>query len=579
VLRKRKGLDFLSSAALRWFIIILAPIVLGLLSVTKNFYGLTDRSALDMAQVARNLARTGHYTTQSIRPLSLVYKATTDDHPDLYNEPLWPFVLSNVFRIWRAADKPVAATGMVLWLATVWLTLGLARRLFSWRVTALAAVLLACNVTVLPVSVSGTNAMLATLLVLLMLWALYRRETRQDEGARAAAQPLPLWRLGVAGALLGLGTLTMYPLAVLAIPVVIYAATDRRPIRLLRPAIVLAGMILVLLPWLIRNQVVAGSPFSTLHAFDVAGGTQTYPGQSVFRSMDPDTARNALPLAFMWRHLGEVLAKAKATVFGLPGVALGAVGPLVVVFFFFSMFQQPQDRGLVRLRRCFFGMFIAHVMILALTRSRASDLLIYAPLGTILAAAGMARLIGAIDLTSIRQGWQAHEWRLGAVALGRLLTLAVLVGVAIWPFGQWLRGRSYAPLVASFQGWYTWLKPTAGGAPLLMSDVPEAVAWYCDLPAVWLTRSSLDYDRLVVKVRPVGILHFLAPPLAQARAEGASWWWTAYSSPAPYKGLVQRGPGRPDRPDLGLDRECRRSLPSLTLPLPVTQSATRGPQT
>lgn len=569
MLRKRKGLDLLSSAALRWSIIVLAPIVLGLLSVTKNFPGLEESSALDMAQVARNLARTGHYTTQSIRPLSLMYQATIENHPDLYNEPLWPFVLSKVFRIWRAADKPVAATGMVLWLATVWLTLAFAKRLFSWRVTALATVLLACNVTVLPVSVSGTSAMLATLLVLVMLWTLYRPEARQGEGAKAPTQPLPLWRLGAAGALLGLSALTMYPLVALSIPVIVYAATDRRPIRLLRPAVVLAGMVLVLLPWLIRNQVVAGNPCASLHAFDVAWGTQSYPGQSVFRSLDPDTARQALPLAFLWRHLGEVMSKAKMTVSGLPGVALGAIGPLVAVLFFFSMFQPLQDRGFTRLRRCFYGMFVAHLFILALTRSRASDLLVYAPLGTILAAAGMARLIGAIDLASIRQGWQAHEWRLGAVALGRLAILVVLVGVATWPFGQWLRRPSNAPVLASFEGKLAWLKPTVGGTPLVMSDVPEAVAWYCDLPAVWLTRSSIDYDRLVAKVKPVGVLHFLRAPTAETETE--RWWGVAYSSPAPYKGLVQRGPG-------GLGGECRRSQPSLPLPPPPTPPANRGPQ-
>jgi 4-amino-4-deoxy-L-arabinose transferase-like glycosyltransferase len=570
-MRRGRRVDILSGGTLRWLIILLVPVVLGLLTIAKNFPGLGDPDALDMAQIARSLARTGHYTTQSIRPLSLLYKATIQNHPDLYQEPLQPVIMSIVFRLWNAADKPVAVLGALLWMGTFWLTLGFAKRLFSWRVAALAALLFATNSAVLGVAVSGTNVMLSTFLFSLLLWTLYR-PVQDPNGAGEAAPPgLPLWRLVVAGAIAGLCVLTMYSLVALVIPVLVYALYDQRRLHWWRGGVVLVGIVAVLLPWLVRNQVVTGSPLFTLRLYEVARGTASYPGEAIYRSMDPKDARDALPLAFGWQHLGEVRDKAKGTILGLQDAVPGAAGALVAAFFLAGMFFPLGDRGFVRVRRCFYGVFLAHITILALTRSRGQDMILYMPFASICAAATLARLIGSIDLQSLSRAWQAREWRLGATALGRLAVLSAIALGIVYPFGIWLRRGSIASAQAAAPK-LEWLKPIDANPPLVMSDMPQAVAWYCDRPVVWLTQTSRGYDRLVAKVAPIGIIHFLAPPGQSPWTAGQpqDWWVLAYSSPAPYKGLVNQGSWS------GRTAEIVRALPSIKPPKPPAPTGGAG---
>jgi 4-amino-4-deoxy-L-arabinose transferase-like glycosyltransferase len=536
-------MDLLSGAGFRWAVIVLAPIVLGLLAITKSFPGLWDMrawDAMDAAQTARNLARDGHFVTDSIRPASLVFRAQIEGHPDLYNEPLYPSVLAAVFRVWSAGDKPVAATGVLLWLVTLWLTIGFAKRLFGWRIANLTGLLLAINIAALGAAISGTRQMLAVPLIMVTLWLLYRPDPGAEDEEAAAPRPLPPWRLIAAGVALGLATLTLYSLVLVVIPALVYALFEQRKEGWWRGLILLAGWAVALVPWAVRNQVVTGSPVFTLQLLDVASNTPTYPGDSAFRSMDPDVVQEAMPFTFAWNHLGEVMAKVKGSVRGLPSVVPADLGSLIAAFFLASVFFTPPDRGIVRLRRCFYGMFFAHFAVLSVTRLSPSDLLVYVPFALVLSAYGMRQLIGAIELDSIRRGWQTREWRVGAQAVGRIAILVVILGFVALPFSTWLRtqsGASARVAVPKFEA----LRPTAQPPPLVMSDVPQAIAWYCDRPTVWLTQRSREYDRLSAVLEPVKVLHFQGRALSLAPAEVQNWWAVAYRTGMPYKGLVPIG--------------------------------------
>ena len=536
-------MDVLSGAGFRWAVIVLGPIVLGLLAITKSFPGLWDMrawEAMDTAQTARNVAHTGHFSTDSIRPASLVFKAQIDGHPDLYNEPLHPAALAAVFRVWTAADKPVAALGVLLWIVTLWLTMGLAKRLFGWRIANLSGLLLAINIAALGAAISGTRQMLAAPLIMATLWLLYRPELGADDEGAPEPRPSPPWRLIAAGVALGLATLTLYSLVLIVIPALVYALFEQRKVGWWRGLALLAGWAAALLPWAVRNQVVTGSPVFTLQLLDVAANTPTYPGDSVFRSMDPEMVRDAMPFTFAWNHLGEVLAKVKGSIRGLQTAVPPALGALVAAFFLASVFFTPPDRGFVRLRRCFYAMFFAHFVVLSVTSLGSADVLMYVPFAVILSAYGMRQLIGAVELDNIRRAWQAREWRIGAQAVGRIAILVAIVALIAIPFQTWLRMQSAASARAALAKFEV-LQTTATDPPLVMSDVPQAVAWYCDRPTVWLTQTSREYDRLAALLEPIKVLHFSGHAFDLGPAEVQNWWSVAYRSGMPYKGLVAIG--------------------------------------
>ena len=56
---------------LQWLLVALVSVALSLVYTAGQFRGLDRREAMDMAQLARNLAHRQGFTTYVIRPLSL----------------------------------------------------------------------------------------------------------------------------------------------------------------------------------------------------------------------------------------------------------------------------------------------------------------------------------------------------------------------------------------------------------------------------------------------------------------------------------------------------------------------------
>ena len=149
---------------LQWVVVVLAAIALSLVYTAGQFRGLEKREAMDMAQLARNLARGEGFTTSVIRPISLWHLKTYRDdhsphfdrHPDLYNPPLYPLALAGIFRLLPAETfelKPnefqytperwvILPFNQLCLLLTVLLVYRWARRLFDQRVAVTAGLLL-----------------------------------------------------------------------------------------------------------------------------------------------------------------------------------------------------------------------------------------------------------------------------------------------------------------------------------------------------------------------------------------------------------------------------------------------------
>src|SRR5713101_5811332 len=92
----------------QWAALVLFALFFGLVWYPAvQFVGLEKREAMDMAQLARNIARGQGLQTYVVRPLSLWHLKTyaTDhqprlmNHPDLYNPPLYPLVLAGLFQL------------------------------------------------------------------------------------------------------------------------------------------------------------------------------------------------------------------------------------------------------------------------------------------------------------------------------------------------------------------------------------------------------------------------------------------------------------------------------------------------
>ena len=177
--------------------------------------------------------------------------------PTAYRPPLYPLVLAPCVALGPLSVVAIAVLHVALGLATVWLVYRLGRRWGLGNHALVAAALVACDPILLAQSTRVMTETPAALLAVVSLVLL-----------TSASQRPSTWRVMLAGGCLALATLcraTFLPfliLAALALPV--FASTWRR--RLSVFGAFLGTAVLVLSPWIVRNQIHFGRPIiATTH--------------------------------------------------------------------------------------------------------------------------------------------------------------------------------------------------------------------------------------------------------------------------------------------------------------------------
>jgi 4-amino-4-deoxy-L-arabinose transferase-like glycosyltransferase len=179
------------------------------------------------------------------------------DAPTAYRPPLYPLLLVPSMALGDWSRVAIGLLHLAIGLATVWLTERLGRRwgLGNWSV--LAAVLVACDPILLHQSTLAMTETLAALLAVVALVLL----------TAAAETPSPL-RAAAAGAALGLAALCRPTFLVWAALVAVllpwFAATWKERLKVFSALVV--TVLVVLSPWIVRNQIHFGRPIaSTTH--------------------------------------------------------------------------------------------------------------------------------------------------------------------------------------------------------------------------------------------------------------------------------------------------------------------------
>jgi hypothetical protein len=192
------------------------------------FRGLDSETAMDQAQIGRQIAAGSGYTTLYARPLALWQflnhreQIPPTPQPDIYNFPLNPVfnaaLLRPIKRWWPMeppdvvyiGDTVIAAAGIMLFLGSVLITFFLVRDLFDPRIAWLTTGLVLLTDLLWRFSISGLPQMLLLFLFSAALWltrcAMMAREDKLTGrtllslagaallfGLMSLAQPLTSW--------------------------------------------------------------------------------------------------------------------------------------------------------------------------------------------------------------------------------------------------------------------------------------------------------------------------------------------------------------------------------------------------
>lgn len=271
-----------------------------------QFVGLRDRETMDVGQLGRNLALGRGYVTRSLRPIDVSYLAAAGKLkvsegrvalPELWTPPGYPLVLAGWFKLLKPQsrigavkrlldvpahllpadwpklqalydaarvqtlrmDRSLVILAWLFFVADLGMLYLLARALFDKRVALLSVVLCLLCDQLLDACVAGNMLPFLALLVLLVMWLLFKAE---QWAAAETSVYLVTGALVAGGALVGGAILTRYTMVCL-VPAVAVWLWMRLPAvqRAMKFGVFFGTVALVLVPWVAHNVSVADSPF------------------------------------------------------------------------------------------------------------------------------------------------------------------------------------------------------------------------------------------------------------------------------------------------------------------------------
>jgi hypothetical protein len=467
-------------------------IALTLLYLFVHFRGLDNPSAMDQAQIARNLAAGDGFTTGNISPLALgviqeLYG--TDDtvdvshFPDIYQAPLSPWVnswaLSLIKDQWKmkaseivyAGDRTVAMVSTLFFLLSIGVWFLVIKRLFDEKLALYACAAILLTDLMWLFSLSGLPQMLMLLLFsLVCLITLLAMEAQANE-----SPGLTIGWLIAAGAILGLMTLAHGLAFWIFLGWLVFSGLYFKP----RGIAVLAGLAafaLLVAPWMVRNYQVCGNPF----------GLAVY---GAFFDTAPEISYLREPSVELGGSGTSLQGKARANLLR----QVGNIGPylgvnVVAAAFFFALLHPFRSRKTAMFKWCLLAMWLGAVLGMAFYQATGpvSENQMYVLFIPLFVAYGMAFLLVL---------WNRLE--LGAPVL-RVVFISFLLFACAIPMllrlfggpGQRLNWPPYVPPVIGALGeWFT-------EDEMICSDMPWAVSWYAGRVSLLLPRSVGEFNRI-----------------------------------------------------------------------------------
>jgi hypothetical protein len=380
--------------------------------------------------------------------------------------------------------------------------------------------------------------MLATALFTLLLFALSSLDVA---GRRQRASIV--WAVA-AGVLWSLLFLTIYSALLLLVPLVWYLiVVTKRDTRAVA-AFVLAAFVLnpLTLGCLYRNARLTGNPVFNAHLLELPMDTATYPGASLYRSLG---MRQSVPQYLAAGGMGEVGRKAVHNVLGYYQNLPVVLGVFVLPLFLIAALTRFTNPAINRLRTLVYAALGLHVLGLSLFipyRDGLPLLVMYAPFASVIATAFFLNFLRARNLSPFYAKIVLASWAALACVPGlvRIIAPPAAAATALANSGD---GGGVGLAAAQSLNVYTRLNTSPLTEPLrarrdglLVSDVPQEMAYYTDLPTLWLPPDYNELresaDRAGVPVRGIILTPVLDSPALAGDPTVAPWraLWKRFSS-------------------------------------------------
>lgn len=476
--------------------------VVGLIIVitARQFRGFDTETAMDYAQLGRNLAQSNHYITQCIRPVTISQvsahsfdgDARIDRHPELFKPPLYPVLLAANFKFFELVGidlfpKSSAFQGIGIYPAEQWVIIPmhhfftalsglllylLGRKLFSHKIGLLSVTTYFLSAAVWQDSVLGTGIPILVFFVLgASYFALLSMINRRER------KPRWNWMLFFCASILfsAAAFLTHYAaLAIipgLALFIWMMGSKTQRGGHL--AFFYVSLVLLIVSPWLLRNYQLSGSPFG-LATHTALIGSAAYPEDSLMRTLKP-----TFSLMSDFNIAKTKWSKNFAELYENSFTSMG--GGLLISFFMVTFFYRFVRIPVHNLR---WGIGLSMVLFFIGAGFFDKETLrlyhIFWPFVILYGLAFFSILLDRLDLSI-----QLYKFGLTTLVVA-LTALPLLVTVFLSPAPGVPYPPYYAPFVMRVS---ELLKPNE----VMCTDMPWATAWYGKRTSILLPKTLDDY--------------------------------------------------------------------------------------
>jgi len=461
---------------------------LTLLYLFIQFRGLASPTAMDQAQIARQIAEGKGFSTLYIRPLAIWQlesagkKVPEDEFPDFFQSPLNPLVnaipLKMVESSWKltptdliyVGDRMIAGTAILVFFLAVWFCYLVALRLFDNLVASLGcAIILLCDL-MWQFSLSGLPQMLLLLLLSVASWLTLKAMENRNRFLAS------LMFLFAAGLVFGLMILAHGAAFWIFIGWLGFALFYFQP-KGLAGLVALAAVLFVTLPWAARNYAVCGNPLG-LAGYELVAPVHTAE-TGYLRSI-----KDAPPLSGIhpFNRLKNAVFRQSEHIFPFLGMNI------VAAAFFISLLHRFKSPSTAAFRWCVLWMWLGAFVGMGLCGvegivSSNQFHVLFIPFFVFFGLAFLLVLWNRLEISNSG----LRSLFLGVlVFLSSLPMLATLFAgkdmVVQWP-------PYVPPFIAVLGEWY-------GKDEAIATDMPWATAWYARRKSLLLPKTIKDFNRI-----------------------------------------------------------------------------------
>ncbi|MEA1928651.1 MAG: hypothetical protein U9N73_10630, partial [Candidatus Auribacterota bacterium] len=529
-------------------LIILAALIFSLICwgifYSNHYPGLVTVDAMDQAQVARHLYLGQGFTTGFIKPISILSPDFAINGPDLYNSPLPVFFLSRFFNIIGLNDSAVLGHSVFWAVLTGILLIIFSRLLFHNLILALLTfVVYMLSPGVIESTFSGLPLSFVEFILLTLAFIYYFRN-------RSSL----LWTasLGIIAGILFLSEFDFFFLSLLIGVLVVSDSNGKRSFHVLA---FFLPYILIILPWLIRNSLVAGEPLTSLRWHDFKAYTLIFSGNQIVRDFNPDLFATPFPLLICWnKFLMFVRLMYK--------LWLSLSHSLLVPFFLGGVLIKYKDQRWARVIKLAVVLFFSQLILISLGNGDFSRILYFMPLIIIGGVAAFLQLLNNLGFSIKTVGGDFIPDSVSAnakVSVGGAsspdsstssLSSMRYALCSIWIFFILL---IFPGLISIIYGLPNQRYIAAASSPeearlmtegktmekvermvkeheVVVSDMPWAIAWYAHRNAIWIPWEIEQMKDIKEKVKDVRFLHLSPMIFKYPDTENVDGWQKIYQS-------------------------------------------------